>query len=61
MTEFAPLQTVRDPFDRMILAAARVAGAPLITADEAIHASALVEVVWDRSAVGRQRVAPRCS
>jgi len=45
--EFALLQSVRDPFDRMILAAARVAGAPLITADGAIHASALVETVWD--------------
>ena len=46
-TEFAFLQTVRDPFDRMILAAARTAGVPLVTADEAIHGSALVEVVWD--------------
>jgi PIN domain nuclease of toxin-antitoxin system len=46
-TEFALLQSVRDPFDRMILAAARVAGAPLITADEAIHASALIDAVWE--------------
>ena len=42
-TEFALLQSIPDPFDRMILAAARVVGAPLITADEEIHASALVE------------------
>ncbi len=46
-TEFALLQTVRDPFDRMVLAAARATGVPLITADEAIHDSALVEVVWE--------------
>ena len=45
--EFALLEAVRDPFDRMVVAAARAAGAPLITADEAIHESALVEVVWD--------------
>ena len=45
--EFARLDTVRDPFDRMVMAAARAAGAPLVTADETIHESALVEVVWD--------------
>jgi PIN domain nuclease of toxin-antitoxin system len=46
-TEFALLASIRDPFDRMIVAAARAVGAPLITADEDIHASALVEAVWD--------------
>ena len=45
--EFALLQSVRDPFDRLILAAARMAGAPLITADATIHSSALVEAIWD--------------
>jgi len=45
--EFALLQSVRDPFDRMVLAAARAAGAPLITADTELHNLALVEVVWD--------------
>jgi PIN domain nuclease of toxin-antitoxin system len=45
--EFAMLQSIRDPFDRMILAAARTTGAALITADAAIHDSALVEAVWD--------------
>jgi PIN domain nuclease of toxin-antitoxin system len=45
--EFAFLQSVRDPFDRLILAAARMTGAPLITADATIHSSALVEAVWD--------------
>lgn len=45
--EFALLQSVRDPFDRMVLAAARAAGAPLITADTELHNLALVEVLWD--------------
>ena len=45
--EFALLETVPDPFDRMIVAAARVAGTPLVTADMGIRESALVEVVWD--------------
>jgi PIN domain nuclease of toxin-antitoxin system len=45
--EFALLETLDDPFDRMIVAAARAAESPLITADAAIHASALVEVIWD--------------
>lgn len=46
-TEFALLGAVRDPFDRLIVAAARSAGCPLLTADAAIAASGLVEVVWD--------------
>ena len=45
--EFALLESLRDPFDRMVVAAARAAGAPLVTGDTAIHASALVDVVWD--------------
>jgi PIN domain nuclease of toxin-antitoxin system len=45
--EFALLETVADPFDRLILAATRAHGAPLVTADVAIHDSALVEAVWD--------------
>ena len=45
--EFALLRTLRDPFDRMIVAAARVAGVPLLTADATIHASALVRTIWD--------------
>ena len=31
----------------MILAAARITEAPLITADAAIHDAALVETIWD--------------
>lgn len=45
--EFALLESLVDPFDRMIVAAARVAGTPLMTADTGIRDSALVEVVWD--------------
>ncbi len=45
--EFLALQTIRDPFDRMILAAARTSGAPLLTADATIQQSALVETIWD--------------
>jgi len=45
--EFAQLQQVSDPFDRMVIAAARVAGVPLITADEGIEATALVQTIWD--------------
>lgn len=45
--EFAFLETLQDPFDRMVVSAARVAQVPLITADSAIRDSALVDVVWD--------------
>lgn len=45
--EFALLESLIDPFDRMIVAAARVTGTPLMTADTGIRGSALVEVVWD--------------
>jgi PIN domain nuclease of toxin-antitoxin system len=45
--EFALLENLHDPFDRMIVAAARVAGTPLLTADTAIRESALLDVVWD--------------
>jgi len=45
--EFALLETMRDPFDRMLVAAARAAGTSLVTADTAIRDSALVEIVWD--------------
>jgi PIN domain nuclease of toxin-antitoxin system len=46
-TEFVLLGMLCDPFDRMIVAAARVAGHPLLTADGAIGESGLVEVIWD--------------
>lgn len=45
--EFALLRALQDPFDRLVVAAARVAGVPLITADERIVQSGLVETIWD--------------
>lgn len=45
--EFSLLSTIDDPFDRMIVAAARVLGAPLLTADAEMHTAALVPVIWD--------------
>ena len=45
--EFVMLLSVRDPFDRMIVAAARVVGGPLLSADADLAASGLVQVVWD--------------
>lgn len=46
-TEFSLLDSLPDPFDRLIVAAARSADAPLISADTVIDASALVETIWD--------------
>jgi PIN domain nuclease of toxin-antitoxin system len=45
--EFALLDSLPDPFDRLIVAAARSADVPLISADTVIDASALVETIWD--------------
>ena len=45
--EFALLTALGDPFDRMIVAAARTTERPLITADARIQDSELVEVIWD--------------
>jgi len=45
--EHEALSMLIDPFDRMIVAAARCADAPLITADSVITGSGLVRVVWD--------------
>ncbi|HEX9619673.1 MAG TPA: hypothetical protein VF989_06045 [Polyangiaceae bacterium] len=45
--EFVLLSSLRDPFDRMIVAAARTVEHPLITSDQAIAASGLVAVIWD--------------
>jgi len=46
-SEFVLLESLADPFDRLVVAAARSAGAPLITADTLIDQSALVETIWD--------------
>ena len=45
--EFALLESLADPFDRLIVAAARGAGVRLISADTSIDESALVETIWD--------------
>ncbi len=45
-TEFALLAALSDPFDRMIVAAARATTRPLLTADDPIAESGLVEVIW---------------
>lgn len=45
--ELSLLSAIEDPFDRMIVAAARVLRAPLLTADAEMHAAALVSVTWD--------------
>jgi PIN domain nuclease of toxin-antitoxin system len=47
LLEAATFTSIRDPYDRMIIAQARVAGLPLITGDGKIHESGLVRTVWD--------------
>ncbi len=42
----APLDELRDPFDRFILATAKQLGAPLVTADRAISKTGIVEIIW---------------
>jgi len=45
--EAATFTTIRDPYDRMIIAQARVSGLPLITGDAIIQESGLIRTVWD--------------
>jgi PIN domain nuclease of toxin-antitoxin system len=40
------LRFTRDPFDALIVAAARVLALPLVTRDAAIRASGTVRVIW---------------
>jgi len=47
LLEAAALTSIKDPYDRMIVAQARIAGLPLLTGDEEIHQSGLVRTVWD--------------
>jgi PIN domain nuclease of toxin-antitoxin system len=47
LLEAATFTTVRDPYDRLIIAQARIAGVPLITGDEQIQESGLVRTVWE--------------
>ncbi len=47
LLEAASFTMLADPYDRLIVAQARVAGLPLITGDSKIHESGLVRTVWD--------------
>lgn len=47
LLEAATFTTIRDPFARLIIAQARITGAPLITGDVEIQDSGLVRTVWD--------------
>ena len=47
LLEAATFTTIRDPYDRMIIAQARVLGLPLITAEGLIQDSGLVRTIWD--------------
>jgi PIN domain nuclease of toxin-antitoxin system len=40
------LRFTRDPFDSLIVAAARIAGLPLVSRDRAIRESGAVRVIW---------------
>ena len=46
LDEFAALGALRDPFDRLIVGAARALDARLVTKDRAIADSGLVRTVW---------------
>lgn len=46
LDEFAALGAIRDPFDRLIVSAARAIGAKLVTRDRALAENALVQTVW---------------
>ena len=41
------MRSLADPFDRMVVAAARAAELPLVTADPTIASSGLVDVIWE--------------
>jgi PIN domain nuclease of toxin-antitoxin system len=47
LLEAASFSTIRDPYDRMIIAQARVVGLPLITGDGKIQESGLIRTVWE--------------
>jgi PIN domain nuclease of toxin-antitoxin system len=46
LDQFASLASIRDPFDRLIVAAARAVGAALVTRDTALTDVGLVETIW---------------
>ena len=45
LDEFAALGAIRDPFDRLIVRAARAVGARLITKDDSMQEQGLVQTV----------------
>jgi PIN domain nuclease of toxin-antitoxin system len=47
LLEAAALTGIKDPYDRLIVAQARMTGLPLVTGDEEIQDSQLVRTVWD--------------
>ena len=47
LLEASTFTAIRDPYDRLIIAQARVAGLPLITKDEKIQESGLVRTIWN--------------
>jgi PIN domain nuclease of toxin-antitoxin system len=47
LLEAAALTGIKDPYDRLIVAQARMTGSPLVTGDEEIQDSQLVRTVWD--------------
>jgi len=46
LDRFSSLGSISDPFDRLIVAAARSLGAILLTRDEALAEGGLVETAW---------------
>lgn len=46
LDEFAALVAVRDPFDRLIVSACRAVNAHLVSKDDALQATGLVQIVW---------------
>jgi PIN domain nuclease of toxin-antitoxin system len=46
LEEFAALASIRDPFDRLIVAAARRTRAKLVSRDAKLAECGLVETVW---------------
>ena len=47
LLEASTFTGIKDPYDRLIIAQARVAGLPLITGDQRIKEAGLVRTVWD--------------
>jgi PIN domain nuclease of toxin-antitoxin system len=46
LDQFVSLTAIRDPFDRLIMSAARSLNAELISRDEGLGESGLVRIVW---------------